>query len=103
MAKICDFGLARDINTDCNYVVKGNVSLRRGRVPTWTAFNPLPDLQEQRSSKLLLTHGARGVSEGRPSHTGKLLPAVQKTTGNTELPVDQFRDLSARILLSFFP
>lgn len=26
VAKICDFGLARDINTDSNYVVKGNVS-----------------------------------------------------------------------------
>lgn len=28
VAKICDFGLARDITTDSNYVVKGNVSLR---------------------------------------------------------------------------
>ncbi|XP_077964962.1 mast/stem cell growth factor receptor kita isoform X2 [Gasterosteus aculeatus] len=27
VAKICDFGLARDINTDCNYVVKGNARL----------------------------------------------------------------------------
>lgn len=27
VAKICDFGLARDITTDSNYVVKGNVSL----------------------------------------------------------------------------
>lgn len=26
VAKICDFGLARDITTDSNYVVKGNVS-----------------------------------------------------------------------------
>lgn len=25
-AKICDFGLARDIMNDSNYVVKGNVS-----------------------------------------------------------------------------
>lgn len=25
-AKICDFGLARDIENDSNYVVKGNVS-----------------------------------------------------------------------------
>uniref|UniRef100_A0A674NV80 receptor protein-tyrosine kinase n=1 Tax=Takifugu rubripes TaxID=31033 RepID=A0A674NV80_TAKRU len=27
VAKICDFGLARDINTDSNYVVKGNARL----------------------------------------------------------------------------
>lgn len=27
VAKICDFGLARDITTDSNYVVKGNVSI----------------------------------------------------------------------------
>ena len=27
VAKICDFGLARDITTDSNYVVKGNVSV----------------------------------------------------------------------------
>lgn len=27
-AKICDFGLARDIMNDSNYVVKGNVSAR---------------------------------------------------------------------------
>lgn len=27
VAKICDFGLARDIMNDSNYVVKGNVSL----------------------------------------------------------------------------
>ncbi|XP_035270503.1 mast/stem cell growth factor receptor kita isoform X1 [Anguilla rostrata] len=27
VAKICDFGLARDITTDCNYVVKGNARL----------------------------------------------------------------------------
>ncbi|XP_042339159.1 mast/stem cell growth factor receptor kita isoform X2 [Plectropomus leopardus] len=27
VAKICDFGLARDINTDTNYVVKGNARL----------------------------------------------------------------------------
>lgn len=26
VAKICDFGLARDIENDSNYVVKGNVS-----------------------------------------------------------------------------
>lgn len=26
VAKICDFGLARDIMNDSNYVVKGNVS-----------------------------------------------------------------------------
>lgn len=26
VAKICDFGLARDIVNDSNYVVKGNVS-----------------------------------------------------------------------------
>lgn len=29
VAKICDFGLARDITTDSNYVVKGNVSLHQ--------------------------------------------------------------------------
>ncbi|KAL2089880.1 hypothetical protein ACEWY4_014568 [Coilia grayii] len=27
VAKICDFGLARDITTDCNYIVKGNARL----------------------------------------------------------------------------
>lgn len=30
VAKICDFGLARDIMNDSNYVVKGNVSLSGG-------------------------------------------------------------------------
>lgn len=30
-AKICDFGLARDIMNDSNYVVKGNVSVRVDR------------------------------------------------------------------------
>lgn len=34
VAKICDFGLARDITTDSNYVVKGNVSLHDRR-DTW--------------------------------------------------------------------
>lgn len=29
ITKICDFGLARDIKNDSNYVVKGNVSLSR--------------------------------------------------------------------------
>lgn len=27
VAKICDFGLARDITTDASYVLRGNVSL----------------------------------------------------------------------------
>lgn len=31
VAKICDFGLARDIMNDSNYVVKGNVSLSVAR------------------------------------------------------------------------
>lgn len=30
VAKICDFGLARDIMNDSNYVVKGNVSNNSG-------------------------------------------------------------------------
>lgn len=32
VAKICDFGLARDINTDSNYVVKGNVSFLKKEI-----------------------------------------------------------------------
>lgn len=32
VAKICDFGLARDIMNDSNYVVKGNVSNWNGHV-----------------------------------------------------------------------
>ena len=34
VAKICDFGLARDIMNDSNYVVKGNVS-RLDPTSTW--------------------------------------------------------------------
>lgn len=30
VAKIGDFGLARDIMNDSNYIVKGNVSARKG-------------------------------------------------------------------------
>lgn len=34
VAKIGDFGLARDIMNDSNYIVKGNVSAGKGR-PGW--------------------------------------------------------------------
>lgn len=34
VAKICDFGLARDIMNDANYVVKGNVSNGDGKMCT---------------------------------------------------------------------
>lgn len=40
VAKICDFGLARDINTDSNYVVKGNVSDLQGIPSVGYHFSP---------------------------------------------------------------
>lgn len=47
VAKICDFGLARDITTDSNYVVKGSVSLqlrhlRRGRGEACQLMSAVP-------------------------------------------------------------
>lgn len=45
VAKIGDFGLARDIMNDSNYVVKGNVSAERGSVAGWAGCGePLSDM-----------------------------------------------------------
>lgn len=38
VAKIGDFGLARDIMNDSNYIVKGNVSVRRSGARLWRGW-----------------------------------------------------------------
>ncbi|KAG8591889.1 hypothetical protein GDO81_000346 [Engystomops pustulosus] len=42
ITKICDFGLARDIKNDSNYVVKGNVSLSRCNSVSVTQCSQIP-------------------------------------------------------------
>lgn len=60
VAKICDFGLARDITKDSNYVVKGNVS------PSFSntgPFGSVPGSPSKLPSTRALKHGCWSVSE----------------------------------------
>lgn len=68
VAKICDFGLARDIMNDSNYVVKGNVSLSVGDLFCRYCDRRCCDLEFHRHVYLHFTGPSTGEVDGTRKH-----------------------------------